>query len=149
MGNSNTPARKDFSKQIVKIIVAIVIAILVVAMMLDLVIPKLQQGIPTESTPPQSSAYFEFPSESTYRTSEGGFLGIGANVVVWVQVVVKNTGTAAGGCTVNVEVTDENSGSYWTQSQGVYLQVGQNQTLSFKFASGPHNDAYDWTVWSS
>ena len=68
------------------IIAAIVIAIIIIAAALNVGIPTLQQQVmPTPKPTPAPAARFSFPSKSSYRTSEGGFLGIGANVVVWVE----------------------------------------------------------------
>jgi len=138
---ATSPQKLPYSK-----LIAIVIAIILAAVVLIVAfaLPTLQQRQVNLQAP---AAYFEFPSESTYRTTEGDFLGIGGNVVVWVSATVKNSGNAAGGCTIYAQVTDQD-GSYWTQSQGVYLQVGEEQTITFKFASGPHNDAYTWSVWA-
>lgn len=150
MTTPKPPPKQDVSKPIIKVIAAIVVAVIIIAVVLTMAMPKLQEQIsPTPVPTPAPAAQFTFPSKTTYRTSEGGFLGIGANVVVWVEAVVKNTGDAAGGCTVNVKVESTEGSGYWTQEQGVYLQPGQEQTVKFKFDSGPHNEAYRWSVWTS
>jgi len=144
MTNPMSSPKQDFSKPIIKVVAVIVIAVVVIAIVFTLAIPKLQ-----EQVAPTPTAYFSFPSKTSYRTSEGGFFGIGANAVVWVEVTVKNTGDAAGGCTINAKVESNSGGGYWTKSEGVYLSVGAEQTIKFKFDSGPHNDAYSWSVWTS
>jgi len=88
------PQKQNYAKLIGAIVVALVIAAIVIVVLLNVAVPALQQAVnPT----PAPAAVFTFTSQSTNRQTVGGFLGIGGNVVVWVDATVQNTGNAAGG----------------------------------------------------
>ncbi|MGD0406081.1 MAG: hypothetical protein ABSB10_05455 [Candidatus Bathyarchaeia archaeon] len=143
-----SPQKQNYAKPVVIIIAAIVIAIIIIAVVLSVAVPAVQQAVnPTPVPTPVPAAVFTFTSQSSNRQTVGGFLGIGGNVVVWVDATVENTGNAAGGCTVYAQVTDAN-GAFWTQSQGIYLGVGASQSVALEFTSGPHNDAYTYNVYT-
>ena len=144
-----SPQKHNYAKIIGAIVAVIIIVALIIAVVLSMTGSKIVVVTPTPTPQPTAvpAAVFTFTSESSYRQTVGGFLGIGGNVVVWVYATVENTGNAAGGCTVYAQVTDAN-GAFWTQSQGIYLAVGASQSVALEFTSGPHNDAYTYNVYT-
>lgn len=144
----NTVEQKpDFSKPIMKIIAVAAIAIVIVAFVLTVAIPYLLRVNITENfNPPPPSAQFTFLSKSGWTTREGGFLGIGADYVVYVEATIKNIGQTGGGCVVNVKVYEGDS--YWTKSESIYLSVSEQKTVKFRFAE-PISGPARYIVWIS
>jgi hypothetical protein len=123
------------------LILAIVfIAIIAIALSLGTIPAGTIPGTGTSA-----NAAFTITSQSANWASYGGFLGIDQTHVIVVNATVENTGNAAGGCTVYAQVTDTD-GSYWTQSQSIYLEVGASQALGFQFGSVPTTEQYTWSV---
>jgi hypothetical protein len=145
MTTSSPSQKRDFSRPIIKIIAAIVIAVVVIVLVVDVVIPYIHNGI-GEQTSQSTSSNFEFLSKSGWTAEEGGFLGIGADYVVYVQATIKNIRSTAEGCTVNARVFE--GGSYWTKSQNVYVSAGEQQTITLRFPE-PISGPTSYTIWLS
>ncbi len=144
MTQSQTQPQKDFSKPIIKIVAVAGATIIIVALILYVLIPMVTRT----NLPGQSSSLenFDFLSKSGWSTKEGGFFGIGGDYVVYVSATIKNIGATPAGCIVNAKVTE--GGSYWTKTQSIYLSVGEEKTVSFRFPE-PINGPCYWSIWLS
>lgn len=141
MTSPTPPTKQDFSKSNAKTAAVVLIAVIITAIILVFAIPRIQQQIA-----PAPSANFAFTSKNSWNAWEGGFLGIGANNVIYVQGTLKNVGNAAGGCSVNAYVDDDSG--YWTDSESVYLGVGEEKTIKFKFDQVSHSSGnYQWSIY--